>query len=31
MMVLQFLVVFFFYPETKGHTLEDMQHRLGIE
>jgi SP family arabinose:H+ symporter-like MFS transporter len=31
MMVLQFFVVFFFYPETKGHTLEEMQHRLGIE
>jgi SP family arabinose:H+ symporter-like MFS transporter len=31
MMVLQFLVVFFFYPETKGHSLEEMQHRLGIE
>jgi SP family arabinose:H+ symporter-like MFS transporter len=31
MMVLQFFVVFFFYPETKGYTLEEMQHRLGIE
>jgi sugar porter (SP) family MFS transporter len=31
MMVLQFFVVFFFYPETKGFTLEEMQHRLGIE
>jgi len=31
MMVLQFFVVFFFYPETKGHSLEEMQHRLGIE
>ena len=31
MMVLQFFVVLFFYPETKGATLEQMQHRLGIE
>src|SRR5271169_1180460 len=31
MMVLQFFVVLFFYPETKGFTLEEMQHRLGIE
>ena len=31
MMVLQFFVVFFVYPETKGYTLEEMQHRLGIE
>jgi len=31
MMVVQFFVVFFFYPETKGCTLEEMQHRLGIE
>ncbi len=31
MMVLQFLVVLFFYPETKEVTLEQMQHRLGIE
>jgi len=31
MMVVQFFVVLFFYPETKGYTLEGMQHRLGIE
>lgn len=31
MMVLQFIVVLFVYPETKGFTLEQMQHRLGIE
>jgi SP family arabinose:H+ symporter-like MFS transporter len=31
MMVLQFFVVLFAYPETKGYTLEEMQHRLGIE
>jgi len=31
MMVLQFFIVFFFYPETKGFTLEEMQHRLGID
>jgi MFS transporter, SP family, arabinose:H+ symporter len=31
MMVVQFFVVMFFYPETKGVTLEQMQHRLGIE
>jgi SP family arabinose:H+ symporter-like MFS transporter len=31
MMVVQFFVVLFFYPETKGYTLEKMQHRLGIE
>jgi MFS transporter, SP family, arabinose:H+ symporter len=31
MMVLQFFVVLLFYPETKGFTLEEMQHRLGIE
>ncbi|MDI3253652.1 MAG: sugar porter family MFS transporter [Bacillota bacterium] len=31
MMALQFFVVLFVYPETKGHTLEEMQHRLGIE
>lgn len=31
MMVLQFLVVLFLYPETKEVTLEKMQHILGIE
>jgi SP family arabinose:H+ symporter-like MFS transporter len=31
MMVLQFFIVSFFYPETKGFTLEEMQHRLGID
>jgi sugar porter (SP) family MFS transporter len=30
MMVLQFFVVLFFYPETKGITLEQLQHKLGI-
>ncbi|HUX10800.1 MAG TPA: sugar porter family MFS transporter [Terriglobia bacterium] len=30
MMVLQFFVVLFVYPETKGVTLEDMQKKLGI-
>ncbi len=30
MMVLQFIVVLLFYPETKGVTLEDMQKKLGI-
>ena len=31
MMALQFFVVFAFYPETKGVTLEAMQRKLGIE
>jgi SP family arabinose:H+ symporter-like MFS transporter len=31
MMVVQFFVVLFFYPETKGVTLEQLQQRLGIE
>ncbi|MGC8760131.1 MAG: sugar porter family MFS transporter [Bryobacteraceae bacterium] len=31
MMVAQFFVVLLFFPETKGHTLEEMQHRLGID
>jgi SP family arabinose:H+ symporter-like MFS transporter len=31
MMVMQFFIVMFFYPETKGFTLEEMQHRLGID
>lgn len=30
MMVVQFFVVMATYPETKGHTLEEMEHRLGI-
>jgi SP family arabinose:H+ symporter-like MFS transporter len=30
MMVLQFFIVLFFYPETKGVSLEEMQKRLGI-
>ena len=31
MMVVQFFMVSFFYPETKGFTLEEMQHRLGTD
>src|SRR2546421_1725265 len=31
MMVVQFFVVLSFYPETKGVTLEQMQHGLGME
>jgi SP family arabinose:H+ symporter-like MFS transporter len=31
MMVLQFFVVLFLYPETKGVTLEEMQKKMGIE
>jgi sugar porter (SP) family MFS transporter len=31
MMVLQFFVVLLFYPETKGVTLEQLQHKLGID
>lgn len=30
MMVLQFFTVLFFYPETKGQTLESMQEHLGL-
>jgi sugar porter (SP) family MFS transporter len=30
MMVLQFFVVLFVYPETKGFTLEEMQKQIGI-
>jgi SP family arabinose:H+ symporter-like MFS transporter len=30
MMVLQFVVVALFYPETKGLSLEELQKRLGI-
>jgi sugar porter (SP) family MFS transporter len=31
MMLLQFFVVLLAFPETKGITLEEMQHRLGIQ
>ena len=31
MMVVQFFVVLFTYPETKGVTLEQLQRQLGIE
>lgn len=31
MTALQFFVVLFFYPETKGITLEEMQYKLGIQ
>ncbi|MGO8717998.1 MAG: sugar porter family MFS transporter [Acidobacteriaceae bacterium] len=31
MMVLQFFVVFFMYPETKGLSLEQMQRKMGID
>jgi hypothetical protein len=31
MTALQFVVVLFWYPETKGYTLEQLQHRLGID
>ena len=31
MMALMFFVVLFTFPETKGVTLEEMQHKLGIE
>jgi len=30
MMVIQFLAVFWFYPETKGISLEEMQKKMGI-
>ena len=30
MMVLQFFVVLFLYPETKGISLEEMEKRLGV-
>jgi len=31
MMVLQLFVVLFVYPETKGISLEQLQHKLGID
>jgi SP family arabinose:H+ symporter-like MFS transporter len=30
MMIVQFVVVLFFYPETKGLSLEALQKKLGI-
>jgi SP family arabinose:H+ symporter-like MFS transporter len=30
MMVLQFVVVLFVYPETKGVSLEELQRRMGM-
>jgi hypothetical protein len=27
----QFFVILFFFPETKGITLEEMQHKLGTD
>jgi SP family arabinose:H+ symporter-like MFS transporter len=30
MMVVQFITVYFFFPETKGQTLEGMQAHLGV-
>lgn len=30
MMAIQFFVVLFVYPETKGYSLEEMQRKLGI-
>jgi MFS family permease len=31
MMVLDFFLILKYYPETKGISLEEMQHRFGIE
>ncbi|HTU33268.1 MAG TPA: sugar porter family MFS transporter [Candidatus Acidoferrum sp.] len=31
MTLVQFFIVLFIYPETKGISLEEMQHKLGIE
>jgi sugar porter (SP) family MFS transporter len=31
MTLIQFFVVLFIYPETKGISLEEMQHKLGID
>jgi hypothetical protein len=31
MMVIHFFLILKYYPETKGISLERMQHRLGIE
>jgi len=31
MMVVQFFLVLFFFPETKGVSLEELQHHLGLD
>jgi MFS family permease len=31
MMVVDFFLVLFYYPETSGISLEQMQHKLGID
>lgn len=31
MMVIDFFIILFYYPETKGISLEQMQHKMGIE
>jgi MFS transporter, SP family, arabinose:H+ symporter len=31
MMVIDFFLVLFYYPETSGISLEQMQHKLGID
>ncbi|MGA8529773.1 MAG: MFS transporter [Acidobacteriaceae bacterium] len=31
MMVVDLFIVGFIYPETKGVSLEQMQHRMGID
>ncbi len=30
MMLVQFFVVLTTYPETKGHTLEEMERKIGL-
>jgi hypothetical protein len=31
MMVVDFVLVWFYYPETSGISLEEMQHKFGID
>ena len=30
MMIVQLIVVMLYYPETKGVSLEELQHKLGV-
>jgi hypothetical protein len=30
-MAIQFIVTFFFFPETKGLSLEQLQNKLGVQ